>query len=66
MALTVAQLQQLTAARLDDAEALYTAGRYDAAAYLAGYAVEVALKIAIQYWYNQGQMKKHRWLSKNG
>lgn len=44
MALTVAHLQQLAAARLDDAEALYTMGRYDAAAYLAGYAVEVALK----------------------
>ena len=30
--------------RLSDAEALYFAGRYSAAAYLSGYAIEVSLK----------------------
>jgi HEPN domain-containing protein len=32
---------------LDEAEALYKAGRYDGCAYLCGYVVELALKAAI-------------------
>ena len=32
---------------MEDAEALFDAGRYDAASYLCGYAVEVALKAKI-------------------
>lgn len=36
--------QKLTDTRMDDAEALLKSGRYDGAYYLAGYAVECALK----------------------
>jgi len=39
--------QRLSATRLGDAEALLTARRYSAAYYLAGYAVECALKARI-------------------
>lgn len=41
------ELRRLAFARLKDARALYTAGRYDAALYLCGYAVELALKARI-------------------
>jgi HEPN domain-containing protein len=41
------QLQQLARLRLREAEALYQAGLYDGCAYLAGYAVELALKARI-------------------
>lgn len=41
------QLQQLARLRLREAEALYHAGLYDGCAYLAGYAVELALKARI-------------------
>jgi HEPN domain-containing protein len=37
-------LRQLALGRLRDARALFRAGRYDAAAYICGYALEVALK----------------------
>ncbi|HEU4456800.1 MAG TPA: hypothetical protein VFR81_27275, partial [Longimicrobium sp.] len=37
-------LKLLARGRLRDARALFRAGRYDAAAYICGYAVEVALK----------------------
>jgi HEPN domain-containing protein len=45
--LTVKELVSIATARLKDAEALYAAKRYDGAAYIAGYAVEVALKARI-------------------
>lgn len=41
------QLQQLARLRLREAEALYNAGLYDGCVYLAGYAVELALKAKI-------------------
>ncbi len=45
--ISMAELRNLVAARLDDAEALYKAARYDGAVYLCGYALEVALKAQI-------------------
>jgi HEPN domain len=42
--LTPTQLKAIADARIDDAQALFSAGRYDGAVYLCGYAVEVALK----------------------
>jgi HEPN domain-containing protein len=39
--------QKLAAERLSDAEALLAAGRFDCAYYIAGYAVECALKACI-------------------
>ena len=45
--IAVAELDRIAAARLDDATALWRAGRYDGAIYLCGYAVEVALKARI-------------------
>lgn len=46
-ALTIADLDVLAAARLQDAEALHAAGRYDSARYVCGYAVELKLKARI-------------------
>jgi HEPN domain-containing protein len=43
----VADLDGIANARLEDARALYDAGRFDGAAYLCGYAVELALKARI-------------------
>ena len=45
--LTVAELRAVSAARLDDAQALFNSGRYDGVVYLCGYAVELALKARI-------------------
>lgn len=45
--LTIVQLEEIAKARIDDAEILYSADRYDGAIYLCGYAVEVALKARI-------------------
>jgi len=45
--ITVAELDRIARARLEDATALLEAGRYDGATYLCGYAVEVALKARI-------------------
>lgn len=45
--LTVAELRAISAARLDDAQALFDAGHYDGVVYLCGYAVELALKARI-------------------
>ncbi|MCI0489818.1 MAG: HEPN domain-containing protein [Blastocatellia bacterium] len=42
--LTRKELLDIIQARIDDADALYAAGRYDGAIYLCGYAVELALK----------------------
>jgi HEPN domain-containing protein len=42
-----AQLQRLAQVRIDDAQALLTAGRWAAAYYLTGYAVECALKSCV-------------------
>lgn len=41
------QLQQLARLRMQEAEALFTSGFYDGSVYLAGYAVELALKARI-------------------
>lgn len=43
----VAELDDIARARIEDAKALLTAGRFDGATYLCGYAVEVALKARI-------------------
>lgn len=45
--LTVAELRKIARARLDDSLALLAAGRHQGAAYLCGYAVELALKARI-------------------
>jgi HEPN domain-containing protein len=45
--LTRKQLQELARLRLKEAEALHGAGFYDGSVYLAGYAVELALKARI-------------------
>ena len=45
--ISVAELDSLARARIEDAKALLTAGRFDGATYLCGYAVEVALKARI-------------------
>ncbi len=45
--ISVAELDRIARARLDDAKALLQANRYDGATYLCGYAVEVALKSRI-------------------
>lgn len=45
--LSAADLKALARARLADAEALLDAGRFDGAAYLSGYVVELALKARI-------------------
>lgn len=42
-----ATLEVLARAKLDDAEVLFNANRYDGAVYLCGYAVELALKARI-------------------
>lgn len=41
------ELESIAEARVQDAEALYEAGRYDGAIYLCGYGIEVALKARI-------------------
>ncbi|MTV41139.1 hypothetical protein [Duganella radicis] len=40
--LTILDLDKISVARLRDAEALYTADRYDGAYYMAGYSLELA------------------------
>ena len=45
--ITASELRQTARARLADAEALLKARRYDAAVYICGYAVEIALKARI-------------------
>lgn len=42
--LTRKDLLKIIQARIDDADALHSAGRFDGAIYLCGYAVELALK----------------------
>ena len=42
-----ADLKKLTEMRVEDARSLLTARRYNAARYLAGYAVECALKACV-------------------
>ena len=53
-------LQQLAELRLKDAEALLTAGQWEAAYYLLGYCVECALKacVAKQFRLHEGPDKK--------
>ncbi|MBI3373971.1 MAG: HEPN domain-containing protein [Betaproteobacteria bacterium] len=43
----VAELDNIARARIEDAKALLTVGRFDGATYLCGYAIEVALKARI-------------------
>src|SRR6059036_2299210 len=43
----VEELDNIANARIEDARTLLTAGRFDAAHYLCGYAVEIALKARI-------------------
>lgn len=43
----VEELRKIAKARFSDAEALLAAGRYDGAAYLCGYAIELILKSQI-------------------
>lgn len=45
--ISVAELDDIGAARLEDAKVLLAAGRLDGATYLCGYAVEVTLKARI-------------------
>ena len=45
--ISVTGLDNIAAARLEDAKALLAAGRFDGATYLCGYAVEVSLKARI-------------------
>jgi hypothetical protein len=45
--LIVNQLCELARERIEDAEALFTAKRYEGAMYICGYAVEIALKARI-------------------
>ena len=45
--LSVTELTSTSPARLKDAEALASLGRYDGASYICGYAVEIALKVRI-------------------
>lgn len=45
--LTVVDLTSIARARLADAKALLSSGRFDGAAYLCGYSVEMALKARI-------------------
>ena len=42
-----AELRTIARARLKDAEALLTAGRFDGSMYLCGYSVEIALKARV-------------------
>jgi HEPN domain-containing protein len=45
--MSVKELTAIARARLKDAEGLFSLGRYDAATYICGYAVEIALKVRI-------------------
>ena len=45
--MTLNELEAIAQARLIDAEALITAGRYDGVAYICGYAIELSLKAKI-------------------
>ena len=45
--LSVGELRSISGTRLEDAQTLFTAGRYDGVVYLCGYAVELALKARI-------------------
>ena len=45
--ITIAELETIAQARLLDAEALIIAERYDGAAYICGYAIELSLKARI-------------------
>ncbi len=42
--ITLEDLQRLSRDRLEDAKALYVAGRYDGAFYICGYSIELGLK----------------------
>jgi len=42
--ISISDLKLISEARLIDAESLFNSGRYDGAAYLCGYSIEIALK----------------------
>lgn len=44
---TISELENISKARIEDAEVLHNSSRYDGAIYLCGYAVEVSLKARI-------------------
>jgi HEPN domain-containing protein len=58
--LTRAELRQLAEDRIADAAALLSAGRWSGAYYLAGYAVECALKACIAKLTNQDDFPRDR------
>ena len=58
--LTVAELRAVSAARLDDAQSLFNAERYDGVVYLCGYAVELALKARICETLNWGRLSRNQ------
>jgi hypothetical protein len=45
--ISTVELKKISRARMKDAEALYSARRYDGATYLCGYALELSLKARI-------------------
>jgi HEPN domain-containing protein len=45
--ISIAELDDIARARIEDANVLLSGGRFDSAVYLCGYAVEVALKARI-------------------
>ena len=57
-------LQVLSQARLDDATTLLQAGRYSGAYYLAGYAIELAIKACIAGNFRAGVLPDNRYVQK--
>ena len=47
-------LKVLSQTRIDDATLLYQAGRFSSAYYLAGYAIELAIKVCISRFFQAG------------
>jgi len=54
------QLQQLAELRLEDAEALIASGRWAAAYYLLGYAVECALKACVAQQFREHEVPERK------
>jgi HEPN domain-containing protein len=63
--MTKADFERLTDERLDDARTLLAAGRWSAAYYLAGYAVECALKACIAKLIKAGDFPDKRLAEKS-
>jgi RNA polymerase subunit RPABC4/transcription elongation factor Spt4 len=58
--MTRTELKNLARKRLEDAEALYGTGNYDACFYMCGYVVELALKEAKSYGVQTGSKQIRR------